>query len=319
MPSQTAAGVHSLPVDGRRASVALGAMQGHLRAAMDRLRSCTELSELLAAAADEGARACGAGRVVTYVRHGAELRPAYVHEPARDVTRPASGAPVVLEPATAEAEMLRRGVAVIAADGGPLGLTPSTPYVAAPVAAGSEVLAVLVASTAGHRPLGVAEARELAELADRVGWAAERLALGGRLERWRAEARAALDAAARVLDHPPSDPMALTLCGHAPAAAQDSAVAVLTDREREVLRLMAGGRTNRAIAAELFLSEGTVKCHVKRILRKLDVANRTQAAACYAGVAEPTVPADVAPPRIDHPTTPLRLVSRSRGTGRGSH
>ncbi len=52
----------------------------------------------------------------------------------------------------------------------------------------------------------------------------------------------------------------------------------LTPRETEVLRLLAGGRSNRALAAELFVSERTVKSHVSNILAKLRVADRTQAA-----------------------------------------
>jgi DNA-binding NarL/FixJ family response regulator len=51
----------------------------------------------------------------------------------------------------------------------------------------------------------------------------------------------------------------------------------LTEREREVLVLVARGMTNGDIAAHLFLSEGTVKTHVKRIFAKLGLHDRTQA------------------------------------------
>jgi DNA-binding NarL/FixJ family response regulator len=56
---------------------------------------------------------------------------------------------------------------------------------------------------------------------------------------------------------------------------------LLTVREREVLELMASGATNTQIGEELVVSEGTVKSHVKRILRKLRAANRAEAVSRY--------------------------------------
>jgi DNA-binding NarL/FixJ family response regulator len=55
-------------------------------------------------------------------------------------------------------------------------------------------------------------------------------------------------------------------------------VAQLTDREREVLALLGNGLSNAAIAARLFLVEGTVKAYVSSILTRLGVRNRVQAA-----------------------------------------
>lgn len=54
--------------------------------------------------------------------------------------------------------------------------------------------------------------------------------------------------------------------------------AELTDREREVLRLVASAKTNREIAEELFISEKTVKNHISNILFKLQANDRTEAA-----------------------------------------
>jgi DNA-binding NarL/FixJ family response regulator len=53
----------------------------------------------------------------------------------------------------------------------------------------------------------------------------------------------------------------------------------LSKRELEVLQHIALGRTNQEIAEQLIVSPGTVKAHTASIYRKLDVANRTEAAA----------------------------------------
>ncbi|XGV97679.1 MAG: response regulator [Leptolyngbya sp. BL-A-14] len=51
----------------------------------------------------------------------------------------------------------------------------------------------------------------------------------------------------------------------------------LSDREREVLNLMAKGKSNQAMASELYISEATIKFHITNILSKLQVSDRTQA------------------------------------------
>ncbi|MFF4389487.1 response regulator [Streptomyces sp. NPDC001552] len=64
----------------------------------------------------------------------------------------------------------------------------------------------------------------------------------------------------------------------APAPAPAPALSALTERETDVLRLIATGSTNREIAGRLFLSEGTVKNHISRVLSRLGLRDRTHAA-----------------------------------------
>ena len=68
----------------------------------------------------------------------------------------------------------------------------------------------------------------------------------------------------------------------------DHRVSELTSRELDVLRLVAAGKPNKQIAAELTISERTARTHVSRILRKLRLSSRTQAAlwAVREGVAD---------------------------------
>jgi len=63
-----------------------------------------------------------------------------------------------------------------------------------------------------------------------------------------------------------------------PAAQMEQLVEPLSERELEILGLIARGASNREIADQLFIAEGTVKNHVTHILGKLDVRDRTQAA-----------------------------------------
>jgi two-component system, NarL family, response regulator LiaR len=63
----------------------------------------------------------------------------------------------------------------------------------------------------------------------------------------------------------------------------------LTDRETEVLRLLAMGKSNKEISADMYLGETTVKTHVSNILTKLGVSSRTQAALFAIGIGLVTV------------------------------
>lgn len=67
----------------------------------------------------------------------------------------------------------------------------------------------------------------------------------------------------------------------APAHSRDT----LTAREVEIMERVARGRSNKAIAEELFISEKTVKNHIRHIYEKLEAANRSEATAHWLGIA----------------------------------
>jgi len=76
--------------------------------------------------------------------------------------------------------------------------------------------------------------------------------------------------------------------GDSPSVARGSALSELTPREQEILRYLAEGRSNKVMAKHLGISDGTVKLHVKAILRKLGVHSRVEAAvfAVEQGLAQ---------------------------------
>ena len=90
----------------------------------------------------------------------------------------------------------------------------------------------------------------------------------------------------------PLEPAAAAAGPQAPRPARPLARYGLTDRELSVLRLLAEGRTNPQIGAELYISASTASVHVSNILRKLGVSGRVQAAALAerAGLLQPPPP-----------------------------
>src|SRR6266851_3194208 len=113
---------------------------------------------------------------------------------------------------------------------------------------------------------------------------AEALAEAGRrdeaAEQWRQAAQTADQLRATPLRAALDDLARRARIGTAPQQVRDGAVfASLTSREREVLRLIAAGRSNREIASVLFIAPKTASVHVSNILGKLGAASRTEAAA----------------------------------------
>jgi DNA-binding NarL/FixJ family response regulator len=113
---------------------------------------------------------------------------------------------------------------------------------------------------------------------------AEALAEAGRrdeaAEQWRQAAQTADKLKARPLRAALDDLARRARIGTVPDDARHGAIlASLTSREREVLRLIAAGRSNREIASVLFIAPKTASVHVSNILGKLGAASRTEAAA----------------------------------------
>jgi len=148
-------------------------------------------------------------------------------------------------------------------------------YAVAAIVVESEVVGLLHAdASASGRALDELD-RELLGLASAgLGDVFERAVLREALQRHRAEMQSAVNwLSGRLRAAPPSD---------AAASAAANAAAELTAREREILALMARGRTNAQIAEALGVREGTVKYHVKNVLRKLGARSRADAVARYA-------------------------------------
>ena len=112
---------------------------------------------------------------------------------------------------------------------------------------------------------------------------AEALAEAGRrdeaAEQWRLAVHTADKLHARPLRRALDDLARRARIGTAEQPADGAVLAALTSREREVLRLIAAGRSNREIASVLFIAPKTASVHVSNILGKLGAASRTEAAA----------------------------------------
>jgi len=98
-------------------------------------------------------------------------------------------------------------------------------------------------------------------------------------QQWRQAAHAADALGARPLRRALDDLARRARIGTAPDQPDGAVLASLTSREREVLRLIAAGRSNREIASVLFIAPKTASVHVSNILGKLGAASRTEAAA----------------------------------------
>lgn len=167
------------------------------------------------------------------------------------------------------------------------------PYVAAPIMPAGRVIGFLHADYESG-VVSVLDRDILGAFADGFGHIFERAVLLRRLHDQREQVRQAMLTVEGVLEHladadielagrsaPPREQAALLRPSGIASARGSRLRSLLTVRELEVLELMATGATNTRIAEQLVITDGTVKSHVKRILRKLHSANRSEAVARY--------------------------------------
>ncbi len=169
-------------------------------------------------------------------------------------------------------------------------------YAAAPLIVGSTVIGVIHADRGRDQQLDVLDRDVLWEFATGLARAYESASLRRTLRRERDQMRHFLEwlnARSGELTEAPVTlgpgtsvplPPPQQLEHSAPAEGRDDRVVfedLLTRRELDVLRLLAEGKANKVIAAELVISDGTVKFHVNSILRKLHAANRAEAVSTY--------------------------------------
>jgi DNA-binding CsgD family transcriptional regulator len=276
-----------------------------LQDALGRLHGVSSVSQLIDRVPEEACR-LGFDRAMISRVHGSLWVPEAVYvegDPgwAREILRVGRDEPQLLNHLILETEMVRRRGPLLVPDAQTdprvhprlAAETRVRSYVAAPIMPEGRVIGFLHADCYMRRRHVDEFCRDVLWMfAQGVGYAFQRTVLSERLRALRATVGRMTVDITKVTDElvdsevevartdrenmvvAPSD-AAMFAADNSPA---DSA---LTRREIDVMRLMATGETNAGIAARLIISEGTVKSHVKHILRKLGAANRAEAVCRY--------------------------------------
>jgi DNA-binding CsgD family transcriptional regulator len=154
-------------------------------------------------------------------------------------------------------------------------------YIVAAVTVRGETIGLLHAdATASARRLDALDAELVTRFAEGLGGVFERAVLRDTVRSHREELQSAIRWMSGRLSELSGDTP--DSAAEPPHTVDAGAVDVLTPREREVLRLLARGHTNKAIAEMLVVREGTIKYHVKNILRKLGATSRADAVSRFA-------------------------------------
>jgi DNA-binding CsgD family transcriptional regulator len=278
---------------GRVRSAAFARVQQVLADARNRYAA----AELLARSAELLCASCDLDRALLSRVEGSTWVPGAVHVVDGLPIDPPADLRVVLGGGLLEAEAVRRRQALLVRDarnesrtdpGFMAWLAPRS-YIAVPLVLGDRVVGLLHAHDSTGRKLTSMDRDLVATFAYELARTYEHAALTERFAQHRGRVRAALAAVDDTFDGLRDEPApavvrftrrAPVLVGAAevPApAALGGRLDALSDRELEVLGLMAQGATNLQVAVRLVVSESTVKSHVKQILRKLVAGNRAEA------------------------------------------
>jgi DNA-binding CsgD family transcriptional regulator len=276
-----------------------------IRESMQQLHQCKTPEELIEAAPGELCRSCGFSRAMISRIRGSRWVPEVYEvvpgmDPEEDVFRAwVEHTEIPLEHMLIETELVRRRMPALISD--PLN-DPRTfkeliargrtvAYVAAPIIPDGRAIGFLHADKIGREPVTVDDRDNIWTFAEHFALIFHRVILVERLASQRAQLRDAFAEAEHVFDDLHDTELELTRTAYgAPTSTSPAALflpaesridALLTRREREVLELITSGATNVRIAEQLVISEGTVKSHVKHILRKLRVSNRAEAVSRY--------------------------------------
>jgi DNA-binding CsgD family transcriptional regulator len=278
--------------------------------ALARLRRLESLEALIGHTPAVLAEACSFDRVVIYRVDGPLLMAESFYvagdpERAAELLSFSRAHPAQLREQILEREMIRRRRPMVVRDAmnhpdtyKPLVRPYGTySYVAAPVLSEGRVIGFLHADRGLQRPKDPDAVDELDRdalwaFAEGFGYAVERVQLVRRLRTQGEQVRGMLARTSSLVSEYVDTRVELVAEPGEGSASSRAAAALLPEpsgslaralsrRELEVIALIASGATNAQIADRLVITEGTAKTHVKRILRKLGVSNRVEAASYY--------------------------------------
>lgn len=260
---------------------------------LSRLRGLGSLARLIDAATVEACRGCGFDRAWLLRVEEGELcvESAAADGEWLDVSEP-------LVPGSIEAEVVRQRSAILVSDperdervtGALARARGPQPFVAVPICAEGRVAGILEADRAlTGRRLERLDRDTLSAFADGLGYAIERAVLFERLCAHRTHVRDLVQATEAVATELCDAQVRLARTDHRTAELGTVTTSLLTPgitellspREIEVVEAVASGASNAEIATRLYITEDTVKSHVKRILRKLGASNRVEAVTRY--------------------------------------